>query len=219
MILKLATTPCWRIIGTRFPSADFFNGITDYGEWEDVAELEGLWDERHLGPIGNLATIPRDHRAYGTGSSYLMAPFAYQAPGRFGDGSYGVLYAALDERTALAEVAHHRAQFMRLGRRPKETMDHGVLTLAFEGTVEDIRTDTTTLPHVYAPDTWREGQAFGALVRAAGVDGIAYASVRRLGGECLAGFRPNAFSNCRFRHSTQFFWDGTALYAPGLPAC
>jgi hypothetical protein len=59
-------------------------------------------------------------------------------PGGFGDGSFGVLYAALDEATAIAEMA----------------------------------------------------------------------SVRWLGGECVAGFRPDLFSGCRPAGTVQFFWVG-----------
>ena len=211
MIQHLDPSPCWRVIATRVPSADLFGGITDYSEWEAVAELENLWNERSLGALGNLAQVPREHRALGPGSSYLMAPFAYRAPGRFGDGSYGVLYAGLEELTALTEVAWHRARFMEAWSLPRQTMDYQVLGMIFAGAVEDLRGAVAAMPDVYAQASWTAGQLLGARLRATGVDGIAYASVRRLGGECLAGFRPNAFSQCRFLRYAQFFWDGKTL--------
>jgi hypothetical protein len=214
MIAEFKDLPCWRVIPTRVPGADLFQGIADYGEWEAVFEVENLWNERTRGVLGNLAQVPPGHRAYGPGSTFIMAPFAFPAAGRFGDGSHGVLYAGLDERTALAEVAFHRAKFMRETRRPRETLDHQVLGLAFTGKAEDIRSATEALVQVYAPDTWTAGQAFAAPVRARGLDAIAYASVRRLGGECLAGFRPNAFHQCRHLRLIQFFWDGAGLRGP-----
>ena len=210
-------TPAWRVIGAQVPGADLFSGITDYGEWETVAELENLWNERTLGVLGNLAAVPREHRALGPGSAYIMAPFAFRAAGRFGDGAYGVLYAGLEEATALAEVAWHRARFLREAGSPKEILDQQVLGLSFAGSVEDIRTEQEDLAHVYAPDSWAAGQAYGARVRGLGVDALAYASVRRLGGTCLAGFRPNAFSRCRHLRYVQFFWDGQRLHGEGLP--
>lgn len=207
---SLTSVPCWRVIGTRVPAADLFGGIADYGEWEAVFEIENLWNERSLGVLGNLDLVPREHRAYGPGSAYIMAPFAYLAQGRFGDGSYGVLYAGLDERTAIVEVAWHRERFMKESGNPKETMDLQLLGLVFDGTVEDLR--GVKHPAVYAPDSWLSGQALATQIRGQGLDGIAYDSVRRLGGECLAGFRPNAFSQCRHVRPLQFFWDGIAIH-------
>lgn len=217
-MIHLGPFPCWRVIATRAPSADLFGGITDFSEWEMVAEIENLWNERTLGALGNLATIPRDQRAYGPGSAYIMASFAFRAPGRFGDGSFGVLYAGLEEATALAEVGWHRARFLREWSLPRQTVDHQVLGLAFEGKVEDLRGSMSHPPGVAAPDSWTEGQAFGSRARQAGADGVVYASVRRLGGECLAGFRPNAFTGCRHLRPVQWFWDGKALQGEGLPA-
>jgi hypothetical protein len=126
-----------------------------------------------------------------------------------------VLYVALEEVTALAEVAWHRARFMREWSLPRQTTDYQVLGLSFTGTVEDVRPCREA--GIYAPESWAEGQVLGARIRAGGIDAIAYASVRHLGGECLAGFRPKAFSQCRCLRYTQFFWDGKALQAPGLP--
>ena len=205
------------VIGARVPSADLFGGIADFGEWEAVSEIENLWNERTLGILGNLASVPRDQRAMGPGSAYIMGPFAFRTPGRFGDGSYGVLYAGLEEPTALAEVAWHRARFLREAGNPRETVNQQVLGLVFAGWAEDIRASRSTQIEIYAPDSWEAGQAFGAEARSTGTDAIAYASVRRLGGECLAGFRPNAFSNCRHLRYVQFFWDGRALHGEGLP--
>ena len=219
MSQRLGPADCWRVIGSRNPGADLFGGISDYGEWEDVAEIEHLWNERVLPQWGNVAQVPREHRAYGPGSAYIMGPFAYLTPGRFGDGSYGVIYAGLEELTALAEVAWHRARFMREWNLPRQTMDQQVLTLVFAGSVADLRGASPEWPGAFAPDSWVAGQALGAKLRSTGVDGIVYSSVRRLGGECLAGFRPNAFSRCRFMRQAQFFWDGAALHAEGLPPC
>lgn len=214
MIATLREISCWRVIATRIPSADLFDGIADFGEWEAVAEIETLWNERSRGPLSHLATIPKQERAYGPGSSYLMAPFAYRARGRFGDGTFGVLYAGLDERTALVEVAYHRGRFLRDSANPKETMDYQVLGLGFGGEVEDLRGLQSEFAQVYDPDSWLGGQQVGAVARSQGLDGIAYSSVRNRGGECVAGFKPNAFHDCRHLRRVQFFWDGAQLHGP-----
>lgn len=213
----LGPVEAWRLVGVRMPGADLFAGVADFGDWEEVAEIESLWNERTAGLLGNLSAVPREHWASGPGSAYLMGPFIFRAPGRFGNGAYGVLYAGLEERTALAEVAWHRARFLRESGQPRQTLDHQLLDLLFEGTIDDLR--ESEAPGLYAPDSWAEGQALGARIRAAGADGILYSSVRHKGGDCLAGFRPHAFSRCRFVRYVQFFWDGERLLGEGLPAC
>jgi hypothetical protein len=194
---------------------DVFHGITDFGEWEELYEIESLTNERLRVSAGNLAAVPRAWRAYGPGSAYIMAPFAYHAPGRFGDGSYGVLYAALDEPTAAAEAAYHRARFLRATGTPKELAAFQVLTLKLTGDLEDLR--PLRGAELYDPDPGRYGaaQRLGAQIRAQGGDGVVYASLRRLGGECVAGFRPDRFSECRHVRMAQFYWDGAQLLPEG----
>jgi hypothetical protein len=108
---------------------------------------------------------------------------------------------------------------MRNASMPNELLDFQLLGLVFEGVVEDIR--STDLPAVYDPASLTAGQSLGSQVRSRGGDGVAYSSLRRLGGQCLAGFRPNAFHSCRTLKFMQFYWDGTQqrLHAPGIPPC
>jgi len=207
--------PLWRGIATRKPTADFFGGIADFGEWQAVMEIAGRWDPANTGPTGNLAEVPKAQWVLGPGSVYLMAPFAFRQPGRFGDGSYGVLYAALDETTAIAEMASSRARFLRKSHAPRETLDGMLLTLAVTGLLEDARPLFRPGATIYDPEDWTEGQRFGARLRASGTDGIVYTSVRRLGQECVAGFRPDLFSACRPAGNIQIFWDGNQLWGPG----
>jgi len=214
LIAAFVKAPCWRMVAARSPGVDLFQGLSDFGEWEELYEIESLTNERLRGAAGNLAAVPRDRRAYGPGSAYIMAPFAYRSPGRFGDGSFGVLYAALDEATAMAEVFHHRARFLRATANPKEVAAYQVLTLAFTGNLEDIR--TLRQAEWYDPDPARyaPAQAFGAEIRGRDGDGIVYTSVRRPGGECVAGFRPDRFSECRHARQVYCYWDGSRLTGP-----
>lgn len=214
MIVNLRKAGCWQLVATRHPGADLFQGLTDYGEWDELFEIESFTNERLRAAGGNLSLVPRERRAYGPGSAYIMAPFAYWAPGRFGDGTYGVLYAALDEATAVSEVMHHRARFLRSTGNPKETSTYQVLTLRCTGAFEDIRPLLGS--ELYHPDPacYGPAQRFAAEVRVRDGDGILYASVRRLGGECVAGFRPDRFSDCRHARLVQCYWDGSRLSGP-----
>lgn len=211
MIAAFVKTPCWRMVATRSPGVDLFQGLTDFGEWEELYEIESLTNERLRAPGGNLAAVPRDRRAYGPGSAYIMAPFAYRSPGRFGDGSFGVLYAALDEATAMAEVFYHRTRFLRATANPKEMAAYQVLTLKLTGNLEDLRTLRDGEWYDPDPARYAAAQDFAAQVRSRDGDGIVYASVRLPGGECVAGFRPDRFSECRHARLVHCYWDGSRL--------
>lgn len=206
--------PLWRGIAARNAKADYFGGIADFGEWKAVMEIAGRWDPLQPGPAGSLAALPHAQWVTGPGSIYIMAPFVFCKPGRFGDGSYGVLYAALDEATALAETASSRARFLRQGGIGREILDHLMLRLQATGAMEDLRPLFGTGDPIYHPDDWSAAQARGAALRAAGAQGLVYASVRRVGGECLAGFRPDLFSRCLPAGFFQLFWDGERMQGP-----
>lgn len=214
MITALERAPAWRLVATRSPGVDVFQGLSDFGEWEELYELESFTNERLRLVVSNLAFIPRERRALGPGSAYIMAPFAYWAPGRFGDGSFGVLYAALDEATTLAEVAFHRARFLRATRTPRETATYQMLSLKVAGAFEDLR--GVDRPELFDPDPAGYGasQAFATGILARDGDGVLYPSVRRLGGTCVAGFRPDRFSDCRHLRLLSLFWDGDRLVGP-----
>jgi hypothetical protein len=210
LITRLSRTPCWRLVTVRHAGVDIFQGLSDYGEWEELAEIESLTNERLKTAAGNLSLIPRERRAYGPGSAYVMAPFAYWAPGRFGTGGFGVLYAGLDEATARAEVFHHRARFLQATGTSREVATFQVLSLRCTGALEDIRSLAGT--DLYDPAAYGPAQTFAAKVRAGNGDGIFYASVRRPGGECVAGFWPDLFTECRHVRRIQCFWDGNRLH-------
>lgn len=215
MEVRFEAQPLWRGVDYRDPSRDLFGGLADFGEGQAVNEIKGLWDLHTPGPRGQLAALSPKAWVVGLGSTFIMAPFAFMKPGRFGDGSYGVLDAALEEPTAMAEYAHGRARFLRQSHRSKELINAQVLTLEASGTFEDLRAEVQSLPGVYAPEDWSGGQALGARIRASGAPGVVHASVRHMGGVCVAGFTPTRFSRCRPPATLQLFWDGKSLRGPG----
>ena len=151
-----------------------------------------------------LAIPPKD-RVYGPGAGYVMAPFAYPSPDgtRFGPPaltaeSFGVYYAARDEATAIAEVKHHRVAFLRAMRAPAQDLDFEVLRAPVKGGhFYDLRGRQREFPDVYSPTDYSASQKLGAELRRRDADGIAYDSVRREGGECVAVFRPRCVAPAR----------------------
>jgi len=158
---------------------------------------------------------------YGPGAGYVMGPFAYPSPDgtRFGPPavvgeSFGVYYAARDEATAIAEVKHHRTAFLEAVRAPAQDLDFEVLRAPVKGAhFYDLRGRQREFPDVYSPTNYSASQKLGVELRTQDADGIAYDSVRREGGECVAVFRPRCVGPARSVKQLIFRWDGEAIIA------
>ena len=167
-----------------------------------------------------LAIPPKD-RVYGPGAGYVMAPFAYPSPDgtRFGPPalaaeSFGVYYAARDEATAIEEVKHHRITFLEATRAPAQDLDFEVLKASVKGAhFFDLRDRQRDFPDVYSPTDYSASQKLGIELRNRDADGIAYDSVRRKGGECVAVFRPRCIGPARPVKQLIFRWDGEGITA------
>ena len=167
-----------------------------------------------------LAIPPKD-RVYGPGAGYVMAPFAYPSPDgtRFGPPSltaesFGVYYAARDEATAIEEVKYHRTAFLQAMRAPAQDLDFEVLKAQVKGTrFFDLRGRQREFPAVYSPTDYSASQKMGAELRQQDGDGVAYDSVRREGGECVAVFRPRCVGPARPVKQLIFRWDGEGITA------
>ena len=167
-----------------------------------------------------LAIPPKD-RVYGPGAGYVMAPFAYPSPDgtRFGPpsltaASFGVYYAARDEATAIEEVKHHRVAFLDAMRAPAQDLDFEVLKAPVKGAhFFDLRDRRRDFPDVYSPTDYSASQKLGVELRSRDADGIAYDSVRREGGECVAVFRPRCVGPARPVKQLIFRWDGAVITA------
>jgi hypothetical protein len=167
-----------------------------------------------------LAIPPKD-RVYGPGAGYVMAPFAYPSPDgtRFGPpsltaDSFGVYYAARDEATAIEEVKYHRTAFLEAMRAPAQDLDFEVLKAPVKGAhFYDLRDRQRDFPDVYSPTDYSASQKLGVDLRGRDADGIAYDSVRREGGECVAVFRPRCVGPARPVKQLIFRWDGAVITA------
>jgi RES domain len=171
--------------------------------------------------IGPALLIPAEERVYGPGAGYVMAPFAYPSPDgtRFGPPalrapSFGVYYAARDEATAIAEVKHHRTAFLEATRAPAQDLDFEVLNAPVRGAhFYDLRDRKREFKAEYSPTDYSRSQKLGSELREKGADGIAYDSVRREGGECVAVFRPRCVGPARPVKHLIFRWDGSSVIA------
>jgi hypothetical protein len=181
------------------------------------ARTDPLLDAR----IQPALAIPPKDRVYGPGAGYVMAPFAYPSPDgtRFGPpsltaDSFGVYYAARDEATAIEEVKYHRTAFLEAMRAPAQDLDFEVLKAPVKGAhFYDSRDRQRDFPDVYSRTDYSASQKLGVELRGRDADGIAYDSVRREGGECVAVFRPRCVGPARPVKQLIFRWDGAAITA------
>lgn len=200
----------WRVIGTRNPSVDLFEAAASVEDFEDLFTLEAAFSP-HYGDLRlRLSGLPQTEWVFGPGASFVMAPFVYRTPSRFSDASYGVFYAGLAVDTAIQEVAFHRARFMASTSQGPAVMEQLIVSAQVTGTMGDLRGLNLRSP-ILDPNSYAASQAEGAKARMTGLEGLAYPSVRHLGGECVAIFRPKAVSKCAQVRPLRYLWDGKAI--------
>ena len=212
-VIRLRWTPCWRIIPSRFPPIQLFERVTEPADLEAILELESLTNPRLRDEVGDIRLVPPEDRVAGPGASIVMAAFTHPNPdgSRFSDGSYGLFYAANDLHTAIAESKHHRERFMRATAQPRMELDMRVHVVDLDGDVHDLRGRKPDFPLVYHNDNYAGGQNLAQTLRKDRSNGIAYDSLRRDGGQCVAVFRPPLLSNGRQERHLCYLWDGQRI--------
>ena len=86
-----------------------------------------------------------------------------------------------------------------------------VLRARLRADLHDLRGLAAEAPELYDPDDYSASQPVGRRLRAMRSWGIAYDSVRRIGGECAAVFRPRALSRCQQTQHLAYVWDGSRI--------
>ena len=209
-IARVTWKPCRRIIPSRFPPVQLFERVADPEDLEAIFELDALTNPRLRDVVGELELVPPEDRVSGPGTTIIMAAFTHLNPtgSRFSDGTYGVFYAANDLDTAIAETRHHRERFLSATAQGQMELDMRVYLVDLDGVLHDLRGQTASQQLVYHYDNYAAGQHLARTLREAGSNGIAYDSVRRRGGECIAVFRPPLLSNARQERHLCYVWNG-----------
>lgn len=180
-----------RLIPTKYPPIQTFEAIASPEDFENLMELEGWTNDRLV--AHRLKRLPEEQWVYGTcNASIIMASFLHAPPGglRFNSGDLGAWYCSLDTKTAIAEVAHHlKREAIHCGWREMRVA-YRCYHAKLLGNFCDIRHQQTTYPQFYYNDNWVESQQFGEGLRAEGKDGIAYSSIRYIGGENIVAYKP-----------------------------
>lgn len=187
--------------------------LADPKDLETVSELEQMTNERVREERGQAAWIAPQDRVSGPGSEHIMAPFTYRNPGgsRFSDGGHGVYYAAHALPTAIEETKHHRRVFMSRTKEGPMRLELHALTAELNADLHDIRGRQKQLTRVYSPTSYSASQALAGDLVKTSANGIVYDSVRHVGGQCAAVFKPSALSDCRPERQLIFEWDGAKI--------
>ncbi len=197
----------------RFRKKHTFRVIAHRRNEERIADrLPSVTDRAALDEIEAI-TNPRRKFPSSDSNDMVIASFVYSGASRFTDGSYGVYYAAFEQRTAIAESAYHTARFLAYTNTRPTLVYKRVLTANIRGAYDDIRATPLDDP-IYDPDPekYAAAQAYALQLYAAdAVDGIVYTSVRAADGTCVVAFRPRLISDCTTAGFLAFSYDGTRI--------
>ena len=210
---SVAWLPCHRLIASRFPTVGVYDQVADAADLDVVFAIEALTNPRVRQELGQLSWVPPADRVAGPGATLILAAFTHLNPlgSRFSDGSWGVYYAADSLDTAVAEVSHHRGQFLARTAEAAIDIDLRWLHADLMDKLHDLRGQGASMPGVYDPDRYGESQDLGRALRSQGSPGIVYDSVRRPLGQCAAVFKPKTLSNAKTVGHIGLHWDGRAI--------
>lgn len=199
--------PCYRIVASRMPTIYLFERVAPAEDWAELNELESLTNPRIRNEKGELRLVAAEDRVTGPNASIVMAPFTHLGrPSRFSDGSYGVYYAARSLETAVRETAFHRGRFLAATSEPPCEVDMRAYVGRPVKPFLDIR--AARYEALHHPDDYATPQKFAQPLRDKGHWGLVYRSVRHVGGECIAAFKPQAVSIPTAGAALAYVWDG-----------
>jgi hypothetical protein len=205
----------FRVIPTRYPAIGLFDRVASPDDFDALYALEAMTNERIRNEVGDISLVPPEERLFGEGSTPIMASFTHlnKQGSRFSDGSYGVFYCAKKRDTAIAETRYHQSRFMQATSEPPMRLQMRLYAVEAKGRVVDLRKASIAEPKLLDPDSYAWSQGIGKVLRAEGVLGIIYPSVRHAGGQCLAAFKPTLLKYCLHAAYLEYHWNGKDIDA------
>jgi hypothetical protein len=204
-------TKTHRLIPSRFPPVSLFDWAESAEELEQIANLEGLTNDRLITEYGKIYLVAKEDWVSGEGATPLMAAFTHLGQSRFSDGTFGIYYGGDSLQTAVAETKFHRVRFLSASNEPpclvqmREYIAHVVQPMV------DICGDEFKHLLDPNPNSYSTSQDFASQVRAQKEWGLLYPSVREIGAKCLAVFRPPALTIPVQGRNLDYIWNGTNI--------
>lgn len=185
----------------------------------DIVDLDNATNERLIAAGNLLPGIGLDELVFAVPHHRVVnAAFCHAHPlgSRFNGPERGAWYAAFELATAQSEVAFHKAaDLAEVGWREEESVNYDDYLADVSAELHDIR-DDRRFSDCLAADSYVASQSLAQRLLDAGALGIAYRSVRRARGTCIACFRPALVMNVRKAQTFRFVWRGSA--EPGISA-
>ena len=173
-----------------------------------IFDLDHATNDRLLAENDLLPGIDSHELIFGISYYRIVnAAFCHAQPlgSRFNGPSRGAWYAAFEVETAQAEVAFHKEVELAEIGWPEETVTYDDYLADFSGAFHDIRGDPA-FASCLDPGSYVASQALAERLLADGSLGVAYPSVRRPPGDCVACFRPALVTNVRKSAAWTFSW-------------
>lgn len=213
VVRQVRWSPCFRIIASRLPTIYLFERVAEARDFDALYALEAMTNPRLLAEREALDSLPAEDRAFGPGSSVIMAPFMYLNPdgSRFTDSTFGAFHAARTLTTAIAETRHHREVFLRATHEAALELTMRSYLVDVSAKFHDLRGMRRQLEAVYDPDSYATSQVLGRNLHQAGSNGIVFESVRDPQGECLAIFKARLIKKLRQGVHLRYVWDGASI--------
>lgn len=184
-------------------------------ELDQLAELEGATSARLVGQDRGVAGISSSEFVYGVPhANFINASFAYakpREPNRFNGPSRGAWYAAMSVETALQEVIFHMTEALEAAGDFNATVEYTEMFASFAGEFLDLRNVDSAAPYLNPNKGvgYPAGNALADAVRAKGLNGIIYPSVRHRGGTCIVGLWPSTVQSVTQGDIYRVTWSGS----------
>jgi len=201
-----------RLVSTARLRPPVLERLVSADEAVALAEIESATSQRLVAEQRGAEGIGRDEFVHGVPyANFVNAAFAYwkpREPNRF-NVTRGAWYAALDVETCMREVVYHMTEFLARSGVLKGVVEYAEMFASMAGEFVDLRQapDHPCLD----PDPGKGypiGNTLADAVRARGLNGVIYPSVRHAGGICIVALRPHAVQSVAPGDVYRFEWAG-----------
>jgi hypothetical protein len=176
---------------------------------KDIFDLDNATNDRLLAENNLLLGIGIHELVFGVPYFRIVnAAFCHAHPlgSRFNGPDRGAWYAAFELETSQAEVAFHKSVELAEVNWFEEEITYDDYLADFSAEFHDIREDEQ-FAECLDPDSYLASQDLARQLLETGSLGIAYSSVRRKSGICVACFRPTLVMNVRKDTTYRFLWE------------
>jgi hypothetical protein len=177
---------------------------------QDIFDLDNATSDRLLAENDLLPGIGIHELVFGVPYYRIVnAAFCHAHPlgSRFNGPERSAWCTAFEPETAQAEIAFHKWIELAEVGWAEEELTYDDYLADFSAGFHDIRRENS-FADCLAPDSYVASQALAQELLEAGALGIAYTSVRRRKGTCLACFQPALVMNVRKAATYEFRWNG-----------